>query len=315
MYLIVLKSGCCTLKKILIIGAAGTIGVTLTSYLLMEGKYEITLLDLKNKKAMNRLKRFKKRVNIIYGDINNTVLIESLVKHQDYIINLASALPPLSNMKKGLSDAIDYNGCVSLIKAINYYNPECHVFYASTTCMYKDIENPSVTKKINLDEFDFYSKSKLEAERIIKGKLKNYTIYRIPLVLSDINKDKFIYNISKNSIVDAITKEDVALAFVRGIQNSKLINRKTFNVSGITILYQKLLNKILEYNGLSIKYICSRLFLEKDYYSPVCKDSNVLNEIIGYKTDTIEDYYRRLRQRGKKRKISKILAKPFIKRK
>ena len=41
---------------------------------------------------------------------NDNVLIDALVKDQDIIIHLASALPPLSNMKKGLAEIIDYNG-------------------------------------------------------------------------------------------------------------------------------------------------------------------------------------------------------------
>ena len=39
------------MKKILIIGSSGTIGLSLLKYLLSEGKYEITVMDLKNAKV------------------------------------------------------------------------------------------------------------------------------------------------------------------------------------------------------------------------------------------------------------------------
>ena len=50
------------MKKVLVVGAAGAVGIHTVKYLLSEGKYEITILDLKNKKSFNRLKRFRKRV-------------------------------------------------------------------------------------------------------------------------------------------------------------------------------------------------------------------------------------------------------------
>jgi nucleoside-diphosphate-sugar epimerase len=37
------------MKKVLVTGAAGTIGINVIKYLLSEGKYEITAVDLKNR--------------------------------------------------------------------------------------------------------------------------------------------------------------------------------------------------------------------------------------------------------------------------
>ena len=163
------------MKKVLVVGAAGAVGVHTVKYLLSEGRYEITIMDLKNKLVMDRLKRFKKRENILYGDVTDRVLMEALVKDHDYIIYLASAMPPLGNMKKGLAYAIDYGGCENVVRAINYYNPKCHLFYASTTSLYKNIKNPSVKSKITLDKLDYFEQAKLDAENLIKSKLKNYT--------------------------------------------------------------------------------------------------------------------------------------------
>ena len=50
------------MKKVVIFGGAGSIGLSLIKYLLSEGKYEITVVDLKNKETIKRLKRYKKRV-------------------------------------------------------------------------------------------------------------------------------------------------------------------------------------------------------------------------------------------------------------
>ena len=301
------------MKKVLVTGAAGTVGVYVAKYLLAEGKYEVTLLDLKNKTVFNRLKRFKKRANIIYGDVTDRVLMEALVKDHDYIIHLASSRVPLADMKSGLANVIDYEGSENIIRAITYYNPKCHLFYASTTSMYKDIKNPSVKSKINLTEFDYFDNAKFKTEKLIKEKLKNYTIYRVPLVLCDPLEENFIYHINKNDEINFITKEDCAYAFVKGINYTDKLNKKTYNLANEeSIIYKKLLNKVLEINGISWKFIMNRLFVEKNYYSPVCSDTFELEEIINYRSDSLNEYYGRLRSRSKKRKISKILARPFI---
>ena len=304
------------MKKVLVTGAAGCIGTQVIKYLLAEGKYEITALDLKNKTVFKRLRRFKKRINILYGDIGDRVLIEALVKSHDVIIHLASALPPLSDMKRGLAKIVEYDNTENIIRAISYYNPKCHLMYASTTSMYKEKENVTVKTKIELNDYDYFSLAKLRTEQLIKEKLKNYTIYRIPLVLGYMDDDIFMYHVKKNSIVDVVTKEDIAYAFVKGIQNLDKLNKKTFNVtSEETILFKDLLINILKIRGLSFKYVLSRLFLEKNYYSPVCKDRDELEEIIHYRNDSLIEYYNRLKRKNSKRKFAKFLAKPFIRNK
>ena len=52
------------MKKVLVTGAAGSIGTHVIKYLLAEGKYEVTALDLKNKNVFKKMKRFRKRINI-----------------------------------------------------------------------------------------------------------------------------------------------------------------------------------------------------------------------------------------------------------
>lgn len=236
--------------------------------------------------------------------------MEALVKDHDFIIYLASAMPPLGNMKEGLSMAIDYGGCENIIRAINYYNPKCHLFFASTTSIYKNIKNPSVKSRIVLDEFDYFEKAKLECEKLIKSKLKYYTIYRIPLVLSNPLEEKFLYTGNKEDVMDVITKEDCAYAFVKGINYASKLNKQTFNLaSKEPVKYGDLLDKLLDINGLSWKYILSRLFLEKNYYSPVCSDWDELEEIIHYRNDSLSEYYARLRVKNKDRKFQKYLVK------
>lgn len=300
------------MKKVLVTGAAGSVGNAVIKLLLSEGKYEITALDLKNNKSRKVFKKYEKRINIIYGDIGDEALINSLVKDHDIIIHLASVMVPLGNFSNILSDLVEYNGTKNIIKAINKYNKNCHLLYASSTSIYDKSLNANVNEIINEKELTVFSRNKYKVENLIKKELNNYTILRIPLVLNNITNESFVFNVKKNSIIEITTDYDAASCFVKCIPDLKRINKKVYDVGmgnkGI-IKYNKIINNILKYNGISVRLILSRLFLTKDYYSPVTLDSDELNNIINYRFDTLNNYYKRLKRNSKKRKIQLILGK------
>ena len=303
------------MKKVLVIGAAGSVGLNVIKYLLSEGKYEITALDLKNKKVFNRLRKYRKRINIVYGDVLDRGIIEPLVKDSDYVINLASCLPPMAEYNKDLPNIIECVGTENIVRAINFYNPKCHLIYASTTSLYdKDIA--SVKDKINEKEYNYFANAKIDAEKFIIKKTKNYTILRLSLVLTDLRQDPFIYSVNFNDKVEVISKEDAAYALVRCIIESDKVNRKILNIGGgktCQIVYKDLIKKILKYHGISFNYINTRLFTSKNYKSPVLLDSDEANNILKYRNDSIDSYILRQKRRSKKRKFSKLMGKLHLK--
>lgn len=303
------------MKKILVTGAAGSIGMYVIKYLLSEGKYEITALDLKNKKNVKRLKKYQKRINIIYGDILDNVLMEALVRGHDVIIHLAGVMPPFGEFSKKIGEIIDYNGTENIINAINYYNKKCHLIYASTTSLYSN-EEAKVTDKIDESTLTNYSLNKYNTENLIKKKINYYTILRLPLVLTEIKNESFIYSVKKNAKVEITTNVNAANAFVKCLDKLSEVNKKTFNV-GMgkegRMVYDDILNNILKYYGFSFRYPLSRIFLEKNYNSPILLDSDDLDNLIHYQIDTLKNYNNRLKRIGKKRNVQKFIVKPFVK--
>lgn len=303
------------MKKVLITGAAGSIGLCLIKYLLSEGKYEITALDLKNEKVYKRLKKYRKRINIVYGDILDYKLIENLVKDTDIIIHLATCLPPFAELKSGISEIIEYNGIESIIKAINYYNPKCELIYASTTSLYSD-KDSNVDTKIKVDSSDYYNDAKFKAENILKKKLQNYVIVRVPLLLTDLRSDSFIYNVKGNNKVEVISKEDAAYAFCKIIDVYKKLNKKIINIGGgesCRIEYKELINKIMKTHGITFSFIVNKLFVPSNFNSPYLLDSDKSNEILNYRNDSIDSYLLKQKRRSKNRIFSKFIAKIFFK--
>jgi len=303
------------MKKVLVTGAAGAVGIQTIKFLLSEGKYEITALDLRTKESQKKLKKYRRRINIIYGDINDKVLIEALVKDQDYIIHLASVMPPIADIKRGLSDNIEYLGTENIIKGLNFYNPECFLVYASSTTIYGDIEKASIKTKTNITEMDYYSNTKLKTEELIKKKIKNYSIIRLPLILCNPSSRAFMYNVKKNRVVEAITDNDAAYLLASSLNHVEELNKKVWNAGGgetLTASYRQILANVLDIYGLSFKYLLTRIFIDKNFYAGIYEDSDKLNEIIDYRSDSLSSYYMRLKRTSKNRVLARVFAKPFI---
>lgn len=302
------------MKKILIAGAAGSVGVHVISELLKEKKYEITALDMSSKKIKAKLKKYKKKINIICGDITDEVLIKSLIKTHDIVINLCTAMPPLSDYKTELSEIVEYEGTKKIIKAIKEENPKCFLVYGSTTSLYGEVDYVTVNSKVNKKELSPFNLNKYKSEELIKKELNNFVILRFPLILNEIAHEPFMFNIKKNTIIECITNYDAASAVVKSLDKTNKLNKKIFNVGGgenYRIIYNEILRKILKYQGLSVKYVLSRVFLDKNYYSPVLDDSDELEKIIKFRGDSLTNYFNRLKRKNKKRVLA-LLAGKFI---
>ena len=306
------------MKKVLITGAAGTIGRRVIKYLLMEGRYDITVVDFKTRHNSKIFRKYHKRVNIVYGDICQNDLMEGLVRESDYIIHLASSNPLLGNLNKNLTKNVDYKGTETIVRLIDFYNPKCHLFYASSSSVYgrqeKDVVSTST--QINENTLGLFAKAKLESEDIIRKKLSNYTIFRIPVVLCNPVKEDFDFSYDSKARLEVITAEDVAYMFAKAIDKKDEINKKIYNVGGgehtITTGLE-LNNQILKNYGFVSKFIKNKMFLETSYYGYEFKDSDKLDDILSYRNDSIASYFMRLRRGKRKYCIRKLFGKIFIK--
>ncbi len=294
------------MKKVLVTGAGGTIGLQTIRYLLSEGKYEITALELKDKHVYKRLKRFRKRINIVYGDVTDAALIDALVKEHDIVIHLAGVLPHLANVREDLCKEIDYKGTMQIVDSIKDYHPDCFLLYASSTSVYgKQInyEKINVKSKCSLEDGDYYSKYKLQAEEYIRKNIKNYSIFRVAYLLADPCKESLIYNVVPNMNMEFISAQDVGYAFVKAIEVKKDINKKIYNLSGgekYRDNFYNFLYEVFDNYGLSIRFLSSWVLADKNYYGGYYTDGDALEELLHFRSKNIGVFYKSLNKYKKR---------------
>lgn len=308
------------MKNVLITGAAGTIGKKVIKYLLTEGKYNVIAVDLKTSHNKKILKKYKKRLKIIYTDISSGDVLDETLKTVDYVIHLAGVMPPLADLNKNLVYECDYKGTENIVRALNFFNPKCHLLYASSTTVYgkQKSDEVSVNSKIDESTLSIYGECKYNSEKIIKEKLTNYSIYRIPVILTNPIEENYMFSYKTNAKFEVISDEDVGYMFSRALDKTEELNKKTFNVGGgetCITTGSKLNNDILKYFGLTSKYIKTKLFIDKNFYSYIYKDSNKLDEILSYRNDSIESYFMRSLRRNKGYYIRKLFGRLFYRNK
>lgn len=307
------------MKKVLVTGAAGTVGLQVIKFLLSEGKYEITALELKDKRSYKRLKYVRKRINIVFGDVNDSNLVDALVKTHDYVIHLAGVLPPFANVKEELCKVIDYEGTKNIVNAIANYNPKCCLLYASSTSVYGNngTNEVSINSKLKIDKLDYYSTYKKMSEDYIKDNIKNYTIFRLAYVLGDPKSETLIYNVKPKAKLETISSEDAGYAFVCAIDYFSKLKGKKFNVTGgekFRTVYADYLVNIFKNYGLSIRFLSTWLCAEKNYAGGYFKDGSELDNILHFRSKNLDVYYSSLEIYKYKitRLLPRLFALPFI---
>ena len=306
------------MKKVLVTGAGGLVGAQVISFLLTEGKYEVTALDFKTKNVYNRLKKFKKRIDIVFGDVNDNAIVDALVKDMDVVIHLASVMPPFANLRDDLSSRIEVDGTKVIVDAIRNYNKDCFLLYASSTSVYgehKDSTLLTVKTTSNIDCYDFYSKNKLECEKYIRKYLDNYAIFRLSYIVGCNKCSSLIYNVNPNCLIEPLLCRDASYAFVAAIDKKSKVNKKTFNVTSgekYRTSYYEYINKVLESNGISFAFLHSLLFEDRNLYGGYYGDSDELDKILHFRCDEECKVFEPSKCKIM-RCIPKLFAKPFIK--
>ena len=303
------------MKKVLITGASTSLGLNILNNLLVQDSYEITALDLNNKNNQKRLKKYHKQINVIYGDMNEPILIDNLIKTHDYIIYCSIINPPFCNLNRRIGEQIEYREIKHLIKNINNYNPKCLLIYPSTTNLYeKKSKEIILSSKINYSQVDYYSYIKEKCEKLIQEKLTNYYIFRFPFILEDIKQSKFIFLYNKNEEIELITNKDAARALSSSLEYQNILNRKIKIISGginCRINSNELKLKVLTYYGYTFQMLWNKIFNTFLYHGNIFKTDKKITQLLNYQNNSIDSYFEELKENYSKNILRILISKPL----
>ena len=290
--------------KILLTGPSGTIGNEVLKQLCRNQEHQITVFDKKTSTSVRKLKPYKNKVSIVYGDIRNLKDIEKVTKSQDVVIHLAAIIPPLSVKKPKMATEVNVNGTQNLISSLEQNSQKAFLLYSSSVSIYGDrIKNPRITTEdeIRPSEGDNYGNTKIKAEEIIRQSKLDWTIFRLSAIMGANNHkvSKIMFHMPLCTNMEITTPEDTATAFVNAIHKKGLLNKQIFNLGGgeqCLITYNEFLSRSFQLFGLGKADFPEHCFAEKNFHCGFFADGDKLEHIVNFRNDNMETYFEKVRQ-------------------
>ncbi|MDD2552298.1 MAG: NAD(P)-dependent oxidoreductase [Dysgonamonadaceae bacterium] len=287
-----------TRKRILLTGAAGTVGqAVLKELCTIKNRYEVTVFDIKSSKTIKKFNPFREEINIVYGDIENENDLIKVCHDKDVVIHLAAIIPPLADEKPKLSYQVNVKGTEKLIRLLEQHSPKAFFLYSSSISVYGDrLNNPLITinDKLNPSEGDEYAKTKILAEDIIQSCKLDWTIFRLTAIMGGHKISKLMFHQPLKTSLEIASPEDTARAFVNAIDKQAQLSKKIFNLGGgqnCRIIYDDFLSRSFKIYGLGKLDFPPKTFAEKNFHCGYYEDGYVLDNILNFRKDTLFNYF------------------------
>ena len=292
-------------KRLLITGAAGTVGSALIEQALnRRDEFTLTVFDLDTKNNRRKLEKYRRDLTILYGDIRNPDDTDIACQNQDAVIHLAALIPPASERDTLLAYQVNVAGTQHIIRSLETFSPGAFLCYASSISVYGDrLENPEIQvgDPVNSGFYDYYAQTKIEAETLIRQSRLDWTIFRLTAIMG-VNNHKvspIMFHMPLETPIEIATPEDTARAFLEAVNNKSQLMEKIFNLSGGSFCrttYKQFLNRSFTLFGLGKLNFPANAFAKRNFHCGYYMDGDDLEAILHFRRDTLESYFRRVKR-------------------
>jgi nucleoside-diphosphate-sugar epimerase len=293
------------MEKVLLTGASGTVGREVLRQLCESPEpFEITVFDKETRESKSLFKKFVPGIKVIYGDISDKKAVSSACINKDVVIHLAAIIPPLADKNPPLAKAVNSTGTKNLVESIEALSPDAFFLYSSSISVYGDRNsNPWIktTDPLKPSDRDEYARTKIEAEKTVMRSRLNWSILRLTAIMgvSNHKPSEIMFHMPLDSCLEIATPRDTGRAFVHALDHLEEMNKKIFNLSGgenCRITYRDFLSRSFEIFGLGELSFPEGTFAGKNFHCGYYSDGDVLDEILDFRRETIEDYFFTLRR-------------------
>jgi nucleoside-diphosphate-sugar epimerase len=311
------------MKRILLTGASGTVGKEVLRQLCDSAdNTDITVFDLKTRVSASLFKKYRARINVVFGDIADKNEVSEVCRDKDIVIHLAAIIPPLADKEPALARAVNITGTGNLLGCIEEQSPDAFFLYSSSISVYGDrCIDPfiKVSDPLRPSDRDEYARTKIEAEKLVSGSRLRWSIFRLTAIMG-VNNHKpseIMFHMPLESKMEIATPADTGRAFVNATDHIDELSGKIFNLSGgekCRISYRDFLSRSFEIFGLGNLDFRENSFAGRNFHCGYYSDGDILNDILGFRRQTIDDYFSELEKNVPIfRKIPTILLRKIIK--
>lgn len=207
------------MSKILITGAYGNLGLMCIDQALAQG-HSVRCFDVENPHTRKMADIYAGRVETVFGDIRDSALLETLVSGVDAILHNASLLPPLTETRAELAEAINVTACKQLITVAERQAKKPVLVFPSSVTVFglaTDNETPRSANDAVMAT-DNYTRHKIAIETALQASSLPWVIVRVGVSVDDrtLKTDKATFMgllaVRPDNPLEYVHPKDVALA-------------------------------------------------------------------------------------------------------
>ncbi len=326
--------------KVALTGVTGNMGIQVLRELIKLPDVELKLLVFPKEKRLAEIKKICKgqmdRIRFVYGSVHHRDVCDELVSGTDYVVNMASVIPPHSDQVPHYAIICNEKGVDCLCTAIEALHEQPKLIHISTVALYGNRNSKHMWARVGdpllISPFDIYSLTKMRGEfRVLESNIRFKTVLRQTAVLhshmlSDNMSDGLMFHTCFNAPLEWVTAEDSGLLIANIIRNDiendyklkKTFWNKVFNIGGglvNCVTGYDVLNDGFEIIGGSVKDFFDPDFnATRNFHGVWFYDSNVLNDMFDYQRQSTADFWKQFKSQHGILKAGKIAPKKLIKK-
>ena len=169
--------------RVLVTGGLGNVGRSCLAELLQQ-KHEVRCLELKTQANWKQAKRFVGKVELAWGDMRQPGDVASAAQGQDIVVHVAFILPPASDERPELAEAVNVGGTRNLLEAMKGLTPPPRIIFISSFSVYGACQDklPPRTVSDPVQPMDNYNRHKVECESMVRESGLDWCIFRLAMV-------------------------------------------------------------------------------------------------------------------------------------
>ncbi|MFD2575090.1 NAD-dependent epimerase/dehydratase family protein [Haoranjiania flava] len=303
-------------KNILLTGGGGTVGFEVLKQLTgLSDKYTTTVFDVFSKVNRKKFASLNNNFSIVYGDITQKEAVRKVCRNVDVVIHLAAIIPPLADEKPELAYKVNVEGTKNLLDSLQELSPDAFFMYSSSISVYGDrLTEPAIKvgDALQPSEADYYAETKIACEELIKQTRLDWTIFRLAAIMGNHKISKLMFHMPLATSLEIATPADAARAFVNGIEQRPVLNKRIFNLGGgekNRTTFRKFLDRSFDVFGLGKADFPEKTFAEKNFHCGYYADGADLENIVHFRQDTLDTYFEDVKKNVNP--FVRILTKPF----
>lgn len=302
--------------KVLLTGAFGNVGLS-TLKEMLKRNYDIRIFDIKTKKNKRIAHKYKKSVEVFWGDIRNYKDVENAVSDIDAVVHVAAIIPPLADKKPKFAESVNVGGTANIVKAIENQPKKPKLIFTSSVAIYGDrLENPFITTEdiLHPNHDDDYAKHKIKCEELIKNSGLEWAIFRLTYIVS-LNKlqmDPLMFEMPLETCIEICDTNDVGLALTNAVESEEIWGEVMHIAGGekCRISYREYLNEMLGIFGIGFNKLPEEAFSRRGFHCGFMT-THKSQALLNYQRYTLDDYFNAVRKKVAISRLFTMMFKPI----